>query len=148
MEGNSVIERATIEERDFILSNSIQSVNEGTTNPGIVKEEKALEIVSSILDRGGYHLIYRDKGEIAGWVLLGENTDYFTESKHGFIYDVFVFPKFRGKGYSKRLVQASIENFKEQGYEEIRLNVYSSNFAKYIYKDIGFRELQTIMVYK
>ncbi len=143
-----MIERASREERDYILSNSIQSVNEGTTNPGIVKEEKALEIVSSILDRGGYHLIYREEDEIAGWVLLGENTDYFTENKHGFIYDVFVFPKFRGKGYSKKLVEASIQNFKEQGYDEIRLNVYSSNFAKYIYKDIGFKELQTIMVYK
>lgn len=143
-----MIERASEEEKEFILSNSIQSVNEGTTNPGIIKEDKAIEIVSSILNKGGYHLVYRDGDQIAGWVLLGENTDYFTGIKHGFIYDVFVFPQFRGKGYSKKLVQASIHDLKEQGFEEIRLNVYSSNFAKYIYKDIGFKEMQTIMVYK
>ncbi|EEM03483.1 hypothetical protein bmyco0003_42020 [Bacillus pseudomycoides] len=37
---------------------------------------------------------------------------------------------------------------KRNGYEEVRLNVFSTNFAQEIYEKISFTPLQTVMVYK
>lgn len=59
-----------------------------------------------------------------------------------------VLSEFRGKGISKKLVQAGIEELKRNGYEEVRLNVFSTNFAQEIHEKIGFTPLQTVMVYK
>jgi len=59
-----------------------------------------------------------------------------------------VLSEFRGKGISKKLVQAGIEELKRNGYEEVRLNVFSTNFAQEIDEKISFTPLQTVMVYK
>jgi ribosomal protein S18 acetylase RimI-like enzyme len=77
--------------------------------------------------------------------LLGENTDYFSGKKHGFIYDIFVLPQFRGKGISKEFIKEGICTLKKSGYEEVRLNVFATNYAKEIYKKLGFKDLNSIM---
>ena len=100
----------------------------------------------SIVNRGGYYLIYRNADRsIAGWILLGENTDYFSDKKFGFIYDIYVLPEYRGRGISKMFIQEGISTLKTSGYEEVRLNVFATNYAKEIYKKLGFRDLNSIM---
>lgn len=112
-----------------------------------ISEEKASQMFKGILDRGGYYLVDRNEDDsLSGWILLGENNDYFTDKKHGFIYDVYVLPQYRGKGISKKLLNEGKAEFKKQGYEEVRLNVFASNFAKEIYKNLGYKELNSIMV--
>lgn len=49
---------------------------------------------------------------------------------------------------SKKLVEEGIQYLKQKGYDEVRLNVFDSNFAKEIYAKIGFEPLQTVMVFK
>ena len=65
-----------------------------------------------------------------------ENTDYFSREKLGFIYELYVFPEYRGRGLSRELMEAGIKELKEK-YLEIRLNVFAGNFAKRCTKSLG-----------
>ncbi|MET1013820.1 MAG: GNAT family N-acetyltransferase [Paenisporosarcina sp.] len=142
-----MIEKATDQDKEFIFSEVTNSIREGTQQ--LLKEEKAFTLFEGVLNKGGFYLVYRNADRsIAGWILLGENTDYFSEMKHGFIYDVYVLPQYRGKGISKVILREGISTLKEQGFNEVRLNVYSTNHAKEIYKKLGFQDLNTIMAIK
>ncbi len=82
---------------------------------------------------------------VIGWILLGENRDFFSDKKHGFIYELYVLPLHRGKGISKLLINEAMNTFRVNGYDEIRLNVFERNYAKDIYKKLGFESVNTIM---
>jgi ribosomal protein S18 acetylase RimI-like enzyme len=140
-----MIQRASENDIEFILSKAIDTAMEATQME--ISEEKATQMFRGILNKGGYYLVDKDENDsISGWILLGENTDYFTDKKHGFIYDVYVLPQYRGKGISKQLLNEGKTEFKKQGYDEVRLNVFDSNFAKEIYKNLGYKDLNSIMV--
>ena len=138
-----MITKATKEEVEFILSHAVSSTYDATQLE--ISEEKAVAMFQNILDKGGYYLVEKEEENIRGWIMLGENTDYFTDNKFGFIYEIYVMPEHRGKGISKLLITEGNSILKEQGYSEVRLNVYASNFAKEIYKKMGFQEVNFIM---
>ena len=79
--------------------------------------------------------------------MIGENTDYFSREKLGFIYGVYIFSEYRGRGLSRKLMEAGIKELQEK-YSEIRLNVFAGNFAKEMYEDFGFVERQVVMTLK
>lgn len=139
-----MITQATKEEIEFILSHAISSTYDATQME--ISEEKAVAMLQGVLDKGGFYLIAKEEdGTITGWILLGKNTDYFTDQTYGFIYEIYVLPEHRGKGLSKLLINEGNAYWKSQGYDEVRLNVFASNFAKEIYKKMGFEEVNFIM---
>ena len=142
--GIYMIERATEKDIKFIATRATESASEGAQQP--LSAEKANSMFDSILNKGGYYLVYRNADRsIAGWILLGENTDYFSDKKFGFIYDIYVLPEYRGRGISTMFIQEGISTLKTSGYEEVRLNVFATNYAKEIYKKLGFKDLNSIM---
>ncbi|MER2263216.1 MAG: GNAT family N-acetyltransferase [Psychrobacillus sp.] len=141
-----MITKATKEDMEFILSHAVSSAYDATQLE--ISEDKALAMFQGVIDKGGFYLVMKEEEAIQGWILLGENTDYFTDNKYGFIYEIYVLPAHRGKGLSKILINEGNSYFKEQGYETVRLNVFASNFAKEIYKKIGFQEVNCIMEVK
>lgn len=139
-----MITQATKEEVEFILSHAVSSTYDATQME--ISEEKAVAMLQGVLDKGGFYLIAKEEdGTITGWILLGKNTDYFTDQTYGFIYEIYVLPEHRGKGLSKLLINEGNAYWKSQGYDEVRLNVFASNFAKEIYKKMGFEEVNFIM---
>jgi len=75
-----MIERATEKDIKFIATRAAESASEGAQQP--LSAEKANSMFDSILNKGGYYLVYRNAdSSIAGWILLGENTDYFSDKK-------------------------------------------------------------------
>lgn len=142
--GILMIERATEKDIKFIGTKAAESASEGAQQP--LSAEKANSMFDSIVNKGGYYLVYRNADRsIAGWILLGENTDYFSDNKFGFIYDIYVLPEYRGRGISTMFIQEGISTLKTSGYEEVRLNVFATNYAKEIYKKLGFKDLNSIM---
>ncbi|WP_242218719.1 GNAT family N-acetyltransferase [Bacillus cereus group sp. BfR-BA-01380] len=137
--------KANNQDVSVILKHSAAGVYESTGNTVNLPEEKVYAMFTSILEKGGYYLVAKEEDQIQGWILLGQNKDYFTDVIHGFIYDIFVLPEYRGKGLSKMLIQYGIEEFKLKGYEEISLNVFAANTAKELYKRLGFKETQILM---
>ncbi|WP_342577296.1 GNAT family N-acetyltransferase [Psychrobacillus sp. FSL K6-2843] len=139
-----MITQATKEEVEFILSHAISSTYDATQME--ISEEKAVAMLQGVLDKGGFYLIAKEEDStITGWILLGKSTDYFTDQTYGFIYEIYVLPEHRGKGLSKLLINEGNAYWKSQGYDEVRLNVFASSFAKEIYKKMGFEEVNFIM---
>ncbi len=60
--------------------------------------EKAIEITRPIVEKGAYYLVVKEENNVMGWILIGENTDYFSHEKLGFIYELYVFQSTAGKG--------------------------------------------------
>lgn len=142
-----MITQATKEEVEYILSHAVSSTYDATQIE--ISEEKAVAMLQGVLDKGGFYLIAKEEdGTITGWILLGKNTDYFTDQTYGFIYEIYVLPEHRGKGLSKLLINEGNAYWKSQGFDEVRLNVFASNFAKEIYRKMGFEEVNFIMKVK
>ncbi|MCU5518565.1 GNAT family N-acetyltransferase [Bacillus wiedmannii] len=142
-----MIEKANREETNEILQYAAQSLFEGTRGNCQLSTEKAIEITMPIVERGAYYLVVKEENNVMGWILIGENTDYFSLEKLGFIYELYVFPEYRGKGLSRKLMGAGIKEL-QKNYSEIRLNVFAGNFAKEMYEEFGFVERQVIMTLK
>jgi len=142
-----MIQKANEEEVQQILNFAAQSLFEGTKETCQLSQEKAIEITQPLLDKGAYYLVVKQENVLAGWILIGENTDYFSGGKMGFIYELYIFPAYRGKGLSRKLMKAGIDRLQEK-YKEIRLNVFAGNFAKEMYKEFGFVERQVVMTLK
>ncbi len=142
-----MIEKANREETDEIIQYAAQSLFEGTRGNCQLSTEKAIEITRPIVERGAYYLVVKEENNVMGWILIGENTDYFSLEKLGFIYELYVFPEYRGKGLSRKLMGAGIKEL-QKNYSEIRLNVFAGNFAKEMYEEFGFVERQVIMTLK
>jgi ribosomal protein S18 acetylase RimI-like enzyme len=144
-----MLQKATEQEKEYFLSKAQDSANEGGPKNAKISKEKAEMLLKSVIDSGGYYLVHKDKsGTLTGWILVGHNIDYLTNKKTGFLFDLYVLPEHRGKGISKTLIKGSIEDLKSRGFDEVRLNVFVTNFAKEIYKKLGFSELNSIMYIK
>ncbi|KAB2440122.1 GNAT family N-acetyltransferase [Bacillus luti] len=142
-----MIIKANQEDTNEILKYAAQALFEGTRGNCQLSIEKAFEITKPIIDKGAYYLVIKEENKVLGWILIGENVDYFSREKLGFIYELYVFPEYRGRGLSRDLMEAGIKELKEK-YLEIRLNVFAGNFAKEIYEGFGFVERQVIMSLK
>ena len=64
----------------------------------------------------------------------------------GFIYDVYVNEKFRGKGYGKSLMLLLEEKAREMGLRSLELHVFGSNHvARKLYETIGYETTNVSM---
>lgn len=142
-----MITKANEKETEKILHYAAQSLFEGTRGNCQLSKEKAIEITKPLVEKGAYYLVIREENNIVGWILIGENTEYFSREKLGFIYELYVFSEYRGRGLSRKLMKAGIKELQEK-YSEVRLNVFAGNFAKEMYEDFGFIERQVVMTLK
>ncbi|WP_216827533.1 GNAT family N-acetyltransferase [Alkalihalobacterium elongatum] len=141
-----MLDKATAEEIEYILTKAAKSANEAMQGIGPISLVKAKSLMLSLLSSGAYYVVLRnEKGSLTGWALIGENIDYITEKKAGFIYELYILPEYRGAGFGKKLINETVKELERKGYDEVRLNVYSTNFAKKLYEKLGFTELQSIM---
>ena len=64
----------------------------------------------------------------------------------GFIYDVFIEERFRGKGYGKSLMLLLEEKAREMGLRSMELHVFGSNHvARKLYETIGYEITNVLM---
>jgi len=81
-----------------------------------------------------------------GYLSVGEGGDMMTGENHGFIYDIFVEEKSRGKGIGKILMEKAESYCREKGYSRISLMVSTYNEpAIRLYTRMGFKTEQTYM---
>ncbi|MGR3766537.1 N-acetyltransferase family protein [Rossellomorea sp. NS-SX7] len=95
---------------------------------------------------GAYFLAARSSGKLLGWVQVDKSTDWVTGKEIGWINDVYVKKSFRGNGVATALLKQALKELKEMEYDEVRLNVYSSNEqAIKLYEKLGFMDLNKFM---
>lgn len=133
------VRKAERSELKTILSLSPQAIFDGTLGEVRPSNLKMESLVSPLLEKGSFYLVAADEEEIFGWLLLGTAKDQFTDRAHGFIYEIYVLKDYRGRGFSKELMNAAIGHFQQEGYEEVRLSAKAGNPAVRIYEKAGFK---------
>jgi len=69
--------------------------------------------------------------------------------KYGYITNVVVDKKWRGKGVGTKLIKKAIEELTKVGIEIIRVNVREdAEIAKKLYEKLGFKESYIVMEYE
>ena len=70
---------------------------------------------------------------------VGSAVVVYNDSETAGIFSVSVLDSFKGKGYGKKLVKASITKCKERGFKILELNTEVDNIvANNLYKSLGF----------
>jgi|SRR5690625_581117 len=132
------IRKPTDLELKKVLALSPKAIFDGTLGEVNPTDEKVEQLVKPLLRNGSHYLIAVENDTIMGWILLGKNKDQFTDKLNGFIYELFVIKEFRGNGISKKLMKATIDHFRQDGYTEVRLSAFSGNKAIKLYEKMGF----------
>lgn len=122
-----------------------QAVNESTMGYQENDEKKTFENFVPLLRSGAYYLISADRNVLTGWILVGREFNSFSNARVGAIFSLFVYPQYRKLGIGKELMLAAIEELKKQGFEKVQLNVFAGNPARFLYEELGFKEVSRIM---
>jgi ribosomal protein S18 acetylase RimI-like enzyme len=81
-----------------------------------------------------------------GYLFVGESSDILTGLSFGFVYDIFVEEKHRGKGIGKMFLIKAESYCREKGYSRIALMVSAANnSATRLYDSLGFKPEQIYM---
>ena len=110
--------------------------------------EKSHKEFESLLPQGlktddNFLYTLADGEEAVGMIWMKVKTQ---PSKSGFIYDVFVGEKFRGKGYGKSLMLLLEEKAREMELKSLELHVFGSNHvARKLYETIGYETTNVLM---
>ncbi len=99
------------------------------------------EVIERTIKNGGKLLVLELNGEIIG-------TSWLThDHRRTYLHHFAIKPEFQGKGYSKILLEKTIESAKKIGYQ-LKLEVHKTNIrAKRLYEKYGFRILDGYEVY-
>ncbi|WP_232698341.1 GNAT family N-acetyltransferase [Brevibacillus daliensis] len=124
---------------------SAQAIYDGTLGEVMPTYEKVQQLVQPLLAKGNYYLVAVEADEILGWVLIGKSVDQFSDSMHGFIFELYVLEEYRGKGISTLLMKEAVEHLKNDGHTEIRLSAKVENHAVKLYERMGFRTRRVTM---
>ena len=114
--------------------------------------EKSRQQIESLLPQGlqtKEHYIYSlvDGEQAVGMIWLRAQLDRAVKS--GFIFDVIVDEKFRGKGYGRQVMTLIEEKARELDLKSIGLHVFAYNkVAKNLYESMGYEISSLNMIKK
>jgi GNAT superfamily N-acetyltransferase len=108
--------------------------------------QKMIESYEHSLKHNAYFLCLKERDDLLGWVMIDKAFDYLTGNEVGWINDLYVKQNYRGKGYSKLLIKEAFKRFQDNGYHDVRLNVYAHNEkAMRLYAKMGFQDVSKFM---
>ncbi|GGF17524.1 hypothetical protein GCM10010954_15330 [Halobacillus andaensis] len=139
------ITHATLGEIEEITPHLGESLKEGSRGYYQIEQDQATKMVQDVLNDDGQIQVVREDDKVAGWVLYGQQKDSFSGENIGFIYDLYVLPDYRSRGFAKAMMENALTELKLQGMTSVRLVVYAGNEAKQLYEKLGFAENRTVM---
>ncbi|UUX49566.1 GNAT family N-acetyltransferase [Nisaea acidiphila] len=86
-------------------------------------------------------------GFVAGWMALDQDPLNFPElASHGYISDIFVLPRWRGKDIAQQLLGAIEAHLRTQGARRLRIHSLARNAAALAaYRGCGFDPLEIVL---
>lgn len=82
----------------------------------------------------------QENKDLAGFVHLQTETDYFRDQKYGYISDLAVAAAFEGQGIGRMLLEAAEQWARTKGYHLLALYVFAGNtHAQHLYEKNGFK---------
>lgn len=141
-----LIKEATESELKEIYELAGENRLEATNDRAIDNQMKMLADYEHALKYNAYFLCLKEESTLIGWILIDRATDYLTGRHVGWISDLYVKKAHRNKGYANLLIEEAFREFKNQGYSDVRLNVYAHNEkAIKLYEKIGFKDVSKFM---
>jgi ribosomal protein S18 acetylase RimI-like enzyme len=107
------------------------------------------ESIESIKTKGNLLFIAEEDGEILGHVAFSilKNISWFKVRKYGFIDEVCVFKKFRGKGVAKKLMDFAENYLKKEGIRYAILKTSLENkISQEAWENLGYKKELYIQV--
>lgn len=86
-------------------------------------------------DHKAIHILGYEKDQLVAYTRIFKPGDYFELSSIG---RVVVSPLYRGKSYGQKIMNASINYCKEQGFSTIKISAQC--YLDKFYKDLGFQD--------
>ncbi|WP_070121422.1 GNAT family N-acetyltransferase [Bacillus marinisedimentorum] len=140
------VRQATEHEIAVILSQAGRVFYESTQGMFGYDPGAAREMSAAVLQAGGYYLAAIDQdGSLCGWLLICSTYDQILRVQTGYLAELYVFKRYRGKGVGRRLMKEGIDVLSKNGFKTIQLNVYAGNPAKKMYERLGFRTQSSTM---
>ncbi|MGM7701364.1 GNAT family N-acetyltransferase [Pseudalkalibacillus sp. Hm43] len=140
-----MIRKATIDDVTQIAEVHVSSWK--TTYKGIVSDsflaqlsvERKIEQWTQVIQQtGGFMYVAEENGRIVGFVNGGrrriEEIPY-----DGEIYAIYLLSECQGKGFGKRLFEASVDWMKSEGLNSMYVWVLEENSSKFFYEKMGGR---------
>ena len=136
----------TQSEYEAFLARAIPDYAADNVRAGYWSESEAME-----KSRAGYekllpqglqtenHFLYTlyDAGEAVGMIWI--RADLQSPIESGFIFELYVDEKFRGKGYGKQAMSLIEEKARELGLKSLGLHVFAvNNVARNLYENVGY----------
>ena len=119
---------------------------EATNHVSDDNQQKMIEAYEHSAKYNAYFVCLMNDNTLLGWVQIDKAFDYLTGDEIGWINDIYVKKPYRGKGYSKLLLEEALKEFRKNGYSDVRLNVYSHNEkALKLYEKMGFKDVSKFM---
>ncbi|MBU3158810.1 GNAT family N-acetyltransferase [Clostridium frigoris] len=143
-ENASIIKLRLATSEDAAEIDSQTSVYFGKSQKEIDGEEVKGDIENSLIQQGNNFISYMAlfKEKIIGKIHIS------IINKEGFIYGLGVLPAFRGKGYGREILLATLDILKEKGADNIFLEVATQNKnAIGLYESCGFEEISVMDYY-
>jgi len=89
--------------------------------------------------RGERFVAEDDAGAVAGYIILGELSPFFSPHPVAFVYDLWVAPEHRQKGVGSFLLSEAERWARARGYPKIKLEVSEANAAALsLYGKLGY----------
>ncbi|MFD1361792.1 GNAT family N-acetyltransferase [Lentibacillus salinarum] len=84
-----------------------------------------------------------DNGEIVGFATGGKEREGECEGYDGELYAIYILEGYQGKGIGIKLVRSVAEELVREGFNAMLVWVLEANDAKYFYKKLGAKKIDT-----
>jgi len=115
----------------------LENVHEISSEEPLSKARKQLNnLLPKGLETHNHHLynIY-EADQLIGFIWLKVEK----EKKSAFLYEIFIFEEFRGKGFGTKVMKIVEEWLEQEGIQYLKLHVFGNNEgARKLYQELGF----------
>jgi len=143
-------------EFEAFLARAIPEYAENNVRAGYWSVSESLEKSREVYDRNlpqgietENHFLYtvHEGGDAVGMVWM--RVDLKSPTKSGFIFELYVDEKFRGRGYGKQAMLLIEEKARELGLKSMGLHVFAVNaVARNLYESVGYEVSSLNMIKK
>jgi GNAT superfamily N-acetyltransferase len=118
------------------------------SDPGYVNRGLGSRLAKNLRQENTAFFVAEEKGNIVGMAgaEVQKNPAWLVKKTKGHLFNLYVRPKYQGKGIGKALISRTMQWFKEKRATDLEIMVYPHNKKAYcIYSKLGFDDYIIVM---
>ncbi len=108
-----------------------------------VKSGMPIVIGKSLRNKNQIHYVAEKNKQLVGYAAseITKNPGWATYKKQGHLYNLYITPEYQKEGIGTKLLEKSLEWFKEKNIQDLKIMAYVENTrAKKLYNKHGFKD--------